>query len=61
MVFVVNNKNSGIVVICHEDNTGKGGGECHGNKYVPYYGRVLIFWQGNPSLLNYDDVIMLHC
>ena len=34
---------------------------CCGNKYVPYYSRVLIFWWGNPSLLNYDDVITLHC
>ena len=34
---------------------------CHGNKYVPYYDRVLMFWQGNPSLLDYDDVITLCC
>ena len=61
MVSVLNNENSGIVFICHEDMTGKRGGECHGNKYVPYYGRVLIFWWGNPSLLDYDDVIMLCC
>ena len=35
LVFVLNNKNSGIVVICHEDMTRKRGGECHRNKYVP--------------------------
>ena len=34
---------------------------CHGNKYVPHYSRILIFWWGNPSLLDYDDVIMLCC
>ena len=34
---------------------------CHRNKYVPYYDRVLMLWQGNPSLLNYDDVITLCC
>ena len=34
---------------------------CHGNKYVPYYDRVLMFWWGNPSLLDYDDVITLCC
>ena len=34
---------------------------CCGNKYVPYYDRVLMFWQENPSLLDYDDVIMLCC
>ena len=37
------------------------GGECHGNKYTPFLHRVSIFWWENPSLLNYDDVIMLHC
>ena len=33
---------------------------CHGNKYIPYTCRVLIFWWENPSLLDYDDVITLH-
>ena len=61
VAFASNNKNSGIAVICHEDITGKRGGEYHGNKHVPYYGRVLLLWRGNPSLLDYDDVITLHC
>ena len=30
---------------------------CHGNKYVSYYDGVLVFWQGNLSLLNCDDAI----
>ena len=48
------------IVICHEDMTGKRGGECHGNKYTPFLHKVSIFWQENPSLLDCDDVIMLH-
>ena len=49
------------IIICHEDMTGKmEGGECHGNKYTPFLNRVLMFWQENPSLLDYDDVIALH-
>ena len=35
------------------------GGECHWNKCVPYC-KSFSIWQVNPSLLNYDDVIMLH-
>ena len=59
--FHLDNENFTIVIICHGDMTGKKGEECHGNKYAPYYNRVLMFWQGNPSLLNYDDVITLCC
>ena len=47
------------LVICHEDMTEKRGGECCGNKYTPFLHRVSIFWQENPSLLDYNDVIML--
>ena len=48
------------IIICQGDMTGKRGGECHGNKYIPYSCRILIFWWENPSLLDYDDVITLH-
>ena len=61
VVFVLNNKNSGIVVICHEDMTGKRGGKnVVGISMFPIT-VVLIFWWENPSLLDYDDIIMLHC
>ena len=32
---------------------------CHGDKYTPFWSRVSIFWQENPSLLDYNDVIEL--
>ena len=31
------------------------GGECHGNKYVPYYDGVLVFWWGT---LHYSIMMM---
>ena len=41
------------IVVCHEDMTGKRGGECHGNEYTPFSSGVFMFWQENPSLLDF--------
>ena len=53
--------------VCHEDMTGKRGGECcrneyecHWNEYTPCPMEFLCFGRKIPSLLNFDDVIMLH-
>ena len=41
--------------------TEKRGENVVGIGMFPIYNRVLIFWQGNPSSLDYDDVITLCC
>ena len=41
------------IVVCHEDMTGKRGGECHRNEYTPFSSGVFMFWQENPSLLDF--------
>ena len=66
IVFVLNNKNSGIVVICHEDMTGKRG-ENAGIRVFPisvefqYFGRKTLHYSIMMMSLHYiaNDIISL--
>ena len=68
MVFVSNNKYAGLVVICHEDMTGKRGGEnVAGISVFPisvefqYFGRKTLHYSIMMMSLHYiaNDVISL--
>ena len=67
MIVFVLNKNSGIVVICHEEMTWKRGGECHGNKYdsisvdFQYFGGKILHYSIMMMSLCYitNDIISL--
>ena len=48
------------VLVCHEDMTGNGEENVMGISIFPFCIEFLMFWWENPSLLDYDDVIMLH-